>query len=127
MSHLLVESSSCHVAGKGGRGGEQTYSENKPFCSDLSSCPGDDSFGYTGCCNEGGKPGDVYDDTLPLTLRPGSGGGGGAGKGQTNTPAVNGGAGGAGGAAMIFYSEEIVLNGNIKANGSNGGRGPNNG
>ena len=75
---------------------------------------------YTGCCNTGGKPGDVYDDTVALTLRPGSGGGGGAGLSSTN-----GGAGGAGGAAIIFYSEEIVLNGNIKANGSNGGRGPN--
>ena len=58
----------------------------------------------------------MYDDALPLTLRPGSGGGKGAG----NV------AGGAGGAAIIFYSEEIVLNGNIYANGSNGGRGPDN-
>ena len=54
----------------------------------------------------------MYDDTLPLTLRPGSGGGGGAGVSSIK--------GGAGGAAIIFYSEEIVLNGNIKANGSNG-------
>jgi len=68
-------------------------------------------------CNDsqGGSPGDVYDDTLPLSLRPGSGGGGGAGDSSTN-----GGAGGAGGAAMIFYSGEIVINGNIYANGSNG-------
>ena len=51
-----------------------------------------------------------------MTLRPGSGGGGGAGAGAS----YEGGAGGAGGAAMIFYSEEIVLNGNIYANGSNG-------
>jgi len=50
-------------------------------------------------------------------LRPGSRGGKGAGNA----------AGGAGGAAIIFYSEEIVLNGNIKANGSNGWRGHNNG
>jgi len=64
----------------------------------------------------------VYDSSLPLTLRPGSGGGGGAGSSSTN-----GGAGGTGGAAIIFYSEEIVLNGNIYANGSNGGRGDNNG
>ena len=82
----------------------------------MSSCPPYSFSQYTGCCNKGGKPGDVYDDTLPLTLRPGSGGGGGAG--------YPGGAGGAGGAAIIFYSEEIVLNGNITANGSNGGRGP---
>ena len=60
-------------------------------------------------------PGDEYDDTLPLTLRPGSGGGGGAGS--------PGGAGGHGGAAMLFYAEEIVINGHIYANGSNGGRG----
>jgi len=58
----------------------------------------------------------VYDDTLPLTLlRPGSGGGGGAGLSKTK-----GGAGGAGGAAIIFYSEEIALNGSIKANGISG-------
>ena len=89
----------------------------------MSSCPGYDSLSeYSGCCNKGGKPGDVYDDTLPLTLRPGSGGGGGAGGSSTN-----GAAGGAGGAAIIFYSEEIVLNGNIFANGSSGGRGPDNG
>jgi len=50
-----------------------------------------------------------------LTLRPGSGGGGGAG-----LSGENGGAGGAGGAAIIFYSEEIAINGNITANGSNG-------
>jgi len=95
LSYLLVDNSQ-HVAGLGGRGGED-------------------------CCNtnEGGSPGDVYDDmTLPLTLRPGSGGGGGAGS--------PGGAGGAGGAAIIFYSEEIAIYGNIKANGSSGGRGPNN-
>ena len=85
----------------------------------MTTCPGFISLSeYSGCCNRGGKPGDVYDDTLPLTLRPGSGGGGGAGAG------IPGGAGGAGGAAIIFYSEEIVLNGNITANGSNGGRGP---
>lgn len=89
----------------------------------MSSCPGYDSFGYTHCCNEGGKPGNKYDDTLPLTLRPGSGGGGGAGNGE----GPGGGAGGAGGAAIIFYSEEIVLNGNIKANGSNGGTAADNG
>ena len=66
----------------------------------------------------------MYDDTLPLTLRPGSGGGGGAGSpGNSNVDPTPGGAGGAGGAAIIFYSEEIVLNGNIYANGSNGGRG----
>ena len=86
----------------------------------MSSCPGFSSFSqYTGCCNTGGKPGSKYDDTLPLTLRPGSGGGGGAGS--------PGGAGGHGGAAMLFYAEEIVINGNIYANGSNGGRGPDNG
>ena len=58
----------------------------------------------------------MYDDTLPLTLHPGSGGGGGAGTYSRG----RGGAGGAGGAALIFYSDEIVLNGNIYANGSNG-------
>jgi len=90
----------------------------------LTTCPRYSSFSeYRGCCNEGGKPGDVYDDTLPLTLRPGSGGGGGAGNGGS----INGGAGGAGGAAIIFYSEDIVLNGNIYANGSDGGRGPDSG
>ena len=133
----VIKSSPWHVAGLGGRVDCSTsytpsfilnnedwirancYDSNKPFCSDLTSCPGFNSLSqYTGCCNEGGKPGDVYDDTLPLTLRPGSGGGGGAGNVDTN-----GGAGGAGGAAIIFYSEEIVLNGNIYANGSNGGRG----
>ena len=90
------------LAGRGGWGGEQTCF---PDNNDNS-------------CDVGGRPGDVYDDALPLTLRPGSGGGGGAGNVDTN-----GGAGGAGGAAIIFYSEEIVLNGNIYANGSNGGRG----
>ena len=64
----------------------------------------------------------MYDDTIPLTLRPGSGGGGGAGNSNTN-----GGAGGSGGAVIVFYSEEIVLNGNIYANGVDGGRGPDNG
>ena len=85
----------------------------------MSSCQsGDTTYSFsqwTGCCNKGGKPGDIYDDTLPLTLRPGSGGGGGAG-----VSSDIGGAGGSGGAAIIFYSEEIVLNGNIYANGSNG-------
>ena len=33
---------------------------------------------------------------------------------------MTGGAGGAGGAAIIFYSEEIELNGSIYANGSDG-------
>jgi len=89
------------------------------------TCPGYSSFSqYTGCCNLGGKPGDVYDDTLPLTLRPGSGGGGGAGHEPYSTYSSTysglGGAGGAGGAAIIFYSEEIVLNGNIYANGGDG-------
>jgi len=107
-SYLLVDRSLCHVAGRGGRGGERSYYSDFPFCSDLSSQ-------YTGYCNKGGKPGDVHDDTLPLSLRPGSGGGGGAGTSNTK-----GGAGGAGGAAIIFYSEEIALNGNITANGSNG-------
>ena len=84
----------------------------------MSSCPGFSSLSeYAGCCNTGGQPGDEYDDTLPLTLRPGSGGGGGAG-----TPGA-GGAGGHGGAAMLFYAEEIVINGTIYANGSNGGSG----
>ena len=68
----------------------------------------------------------MYDDTL-LTLRPGSGGGGGAGNEPYSTYSGLGGAGGAGGAAMVFYSQEIVLNGNIFANGSNGGRGPDDG
>ena len=49
-------------------------------------------------------------------LRPGSGGGGGAGAGGV----YRGGAGGAGGAAIIFYSEEIAINGNITANGDSG-------
>ena len=63
----------------------------------------------------------MYDNALPLTIRPGSGGGGGAG--SSSNININGGAGGAGGAAIIFYSEEIVLNGNITANGSNGDTG----
>ena len=42
--------------------------------------------------------------------------GGGAGAGAS----YKGGAGGAGGAAMIFYSEEIAINGNIYANGGSG-------
>ena len=62
----------------------------------------------------------MYDDTLPLTLRPGSGGGGGPGLRAGAGASYKGGAGGAGGAAMIFYSEEIAINGNIYANGSNG-------
>jgi len=70
---------------------------------------------YDWACNEGGSPGDVYDDTQPLTLRPGSGGGGGAG-----SPSYNGGAGGAGGAAIHLQAIDITLNGNIYANGSNG-------
>ena len=81
---------------------------------------GNQEYDYS--CNYGGSPGDVYDDTLPLSLRPGSGGGGGAGGSS-----FQGGAGGAGGAAIVFYSEEIVLNGDIYADGSNGGRGPDEG
>ena len=120
-----------YVAGRGGSGGEQSYYSNDPFCSDLSSClSGGTTYSFsqwTGCCNNGGKPGDVYDDTLPLSLRPGSGGGGGAGHEPYSTYSGLGGAGGSGGAAIIFYSEEIALNGNIYANGSNGGRGPDDG
>ena len=73
---------------------------------------GFDDWEYDYSCNEGGSPGDLYDNILPLTLRPGSGGGAGAGS--------SGGAGGAGGAAILLYSEEIVLNGNIYTNGGNG-------
>ena len=76
----------------------------------------------------GGFPGDLYDDTLPLTLRPGSGGGSGAGfPGNSNVDPSPGGVGGAGAAAMLLYGEEIILNGNIYANGSNGGSGADNG
>ena len=97
-----------YVAGRGGWGGEQACSlqNGSRVCSNNR--------------NEGGSPGNVYDDTLPLTPRPGSGGGGGAGHEPYSIFSGLGGAGGSGGAAMIFYSEEIVLNGNIIANGSNG-------
>ena len=58
----------------------------------------------------------MYDSSLPLTLRPGSGGGGGAGSSSTN-----GGAGGAGGAAIrLFAVETIKIDGSILSNGENG-------
>ena len=223
-----------HVAGSGGIGGEQGCSSDCNLC-DYNLCsncrvnqPEINRYCTHGI-NEGGKPGDVYDDTLPLTLRPGytplvvesltnewgslgqyftldvdtwvanfgllvdskgvadnvkvcrsgseiwsgsvkvfspsyyvfgsnqisthigrrdptstggdwqvndiivpssssclydvrPGSGGGAGAGLSSTK--KGGAGGAGGAAIHLYGAEIVLNGNIYANGSNGGRGP---
>jgi len=110
---FVIDSPPWHVAGRGGWGGEQTCvpGRSQPWK------PQSNDWDYDYGCDDGGSPGDVYDDTLPLTLlRPGSGGG----KGGGNV------AGGNGGAAIIFYSEEIALNGNIKANGSNGGRGADN-
>ena len=104
------------------------------FCSLLISCcsppyllqivGGQGGRGGEYCCDEGGSPGDPYDDTvdsLPEVLRPGSGGGGGAGAGNGNG---KGGAGGAGGASIKLHSlEDITINGVITANGDNGGDG----
>jgi len=68
--------------------------------------------------NDGGERGLTYDTGSAGALLPGSGGGGGAG--------YPGGAGGDGGGAILLYAEEIIINGVIKVNGGNGGRGPNN-
>ena len=69
--------------------------------------------------NDGGSPGQAYDnddDVSLLMFLPGSGGGDGSGYG-TGTP----GAGGNGGAAILLYSTEMTLNGEVKANGGDGG------
>jgi len=68
--------------------------------------------------NDGGERGMTYDTGSAGAFLPGSGGGGGAG--------YPGGAGGDGGGAILLYAEEIIINGVIKVNGGNGGRGPNN-
>ncbi|KAL7448689.1 hypothetical protein ACHAWC_001637, partial [Mediolabrus comicus] len=113
--------------GAGGRGGEQSYSATKTsYCGDNAHsgrfggryCVGS-SAGYSGCCNTGGSPGGAYDndddDVSLLMYLPGSGGGAGAGE--------PGRAGGNGGASIVLYSNEMTLNGVIKANGGNGGNG----
>jgi len=77
------------------------------------TCPyGDRICNYSGV--SGGSPGSTYDDTPPLEHRPGSGGGG---EGTTD------GFGGWGGAAIHLSVNEMILNGSILVNGSNGGRG----
>ena len=63
LNHLL------DIAGRGGWGGQ-------PYCvPGWSTQYGRQEYDWE--CNDGGSPGDVYDTTPPLTLRPGSGGGGG--------------------------------------------------
>jgi hypothetical protein len=113
--------------GAGGRGGAQNYhGDDKPYCDDNAQndgqyCEGS-SAGYSSCCNTGGSPGDAYDnddDVSSLMYLPGSGGGAGAG--------APGRAGGNGGASIVLYSNEMTLNGVIKANGGNGGNGQNSG
>jgi len=72
--------------------------------------------------NSGGSSGDAYDnddDVSLLMYLPGSGGGAGAG--------FPGRAGGNGGASIVLYSNEMTLNGVIKANGGNGGGGSSSG
>ena len=86
------------IGGEGGRGGESTPEQWD---------------------NEGGERGFAYDTGSSGALLPGSGGGGGSG--------YTGGAGGDGGGAILLYAEEIIINGAIKVNGDNGGRGPDNG
>ena len=84
------------IGGRGGRGGESSPESWQ---------------------NEGGERGSAYDNDASGALLPGSGGGGGAGY------PYEGGAGGAGGAAVLLYAEETIINGIVKVNGNNGGRG----
>jgi hypothetical protein len=122
LTHVLLTQS----GGAGGRGGAQTYlGDDKPYCADNAQNDGQycvgSSAGYTGCCNLGGSPGDAYDndDNVSLLMYlPGSGGGAGAG-----TATDSGGAGGNGGASIGLYSNEMTLNGAVKANGGRGGNG----
>ncbi len=123
---VLTHSLPTQSGGAGGRGGEQSYrGDDKPYCDDNAQndgqyCEGEGTAGYSGCCNEGGSPGDAYDnddDVSLLMYLPGSGGGAGAG--------APGHAGGYGGASIVLYSNEMTLNGVIKANGGDGGEGSN--
>jgi hypothetical protein len=111
------------TGGAGGRGGAQNYYSYRAYCDDNARsgiyggeyCEGHGA-GYDSCCNTGGSPGDAYDnddDVSLLMYLPGSGGGSGAG--------APGCAGGAGGASIVLYSNEMTLNGMIKANGGDGG------
>ncbi len=121
LKHVLLTQS----GGAGGRGGARSYDPLKTsYCADNAHsgrhngeyCRGV-STGYVGCCNEGGSPGDSYDnddDVSSLMYLPGSGGGAGAGSG-------GGAAGGNGGASILLYSTEMTLNGAVKANGGVGG------
>ena len=112
--------------GAGGRGGGieegYAYDDEKPYCADNAHsgiydgqyCEGS-SAGYSGCCKEGGSPGDAYDNddnVSSLMFLPGSGGGAGAG--------FPGGSGGNGGASILLYSTDMTLNGAVKANGGDG-------
>ncbi|KAL7454489.1 hypothetical protein ACHAWC_008679, partial [Mediolabrus comicus] len=108
--------------GAGGRGGAQSYYSYRGYCDDNAQNDGQycvgQSAGYDACCNGGGSPGDPYDNddnVSSLMYLPGSGGGAGAG---TATATVSG---GAGGASIVLYSNEMTLNGMIKANGGDGG------
>ncbi len=109
--------------GAGGRGGGieegYTYDDEKPYCADNARSgiyDGDycEGFGasYAACCNEGGSPGDAYDNDDNVSFLPGSGGGAGAG--------FPGGGGGNGGASILLYSTDMTLNGAVKANGGDG-------
>ena len=125
LTHVFLSQSQS--GGEGGRGGGDYQSYKTSYCSDNAR---DQLYGgqfceygggYTGCCNEGGRPGDAYDNydhVSLLTFLPGSGGGAGA---DINPLTGNGGAGGYGGAAILLYSTEMILNGVVKANGGDGG------
>jgi len=118
LTYLLP--TSTQSGGAGGRGGAQSYYSFRGYCDDNAQNDGQycvgKSAGYDACCNGGGSPGDPYDNddnVSSLMYLPGSGGGAGAG-----TATVSG---GAGGASIVLYSNEMTLNGMIKANGGDGG------
>ena len=102
------------IGGRGGWGGEQV-------CVPGWSQPFSSTQYYDHNCNDGGRPGEPYDDTAsssPQDLRPGSGGGGGGGFVSANE---RGGSGGAGGASINLYAtQDIIINGSIKVNGNDG-------
>jgi len=67
-----------------------------------------------------GIRGDLYGQAALLPILGGSGGGGGRG---TSTGSVAGGGGGGGGAAKLAADEKVIVTGEIRARGGNGGHG----